>query len=100
VLALNKAYPGGLACYASRARKLLQASATNVNPYEGLTPSVPVGYVVDFKCKDLVELEAQGLQTLGETAFVLVAGGLGERLGYNGIKIELPVELMTGCCFL
>jgi UDP-sugar pyrophosphorylase len=27
--------------------------------------------------------------------FVLVAGGLGERLGYNGIKVELPSEITT-----
>ena len=28
-------------------------------------------------------------------AFVLVAGGLGERLGYNGIKIAIPYEIFT-----
>lgn len=33
-------------------------------------------------------------------AFVLVAGGLGERLGYNGIKIALPVETTTLTCYL
>lgn len=33
-------------------------------------------------------------------AFVLVAGGLGERLGYNGIKIEIPMELVSRKCFL
>lgn len=27
--------------------------------------------------------------------FVLVAGGLGERLGYDGIKIGIPIELVT-----
>jgi UDP-sugar pyrophosphorylase len=26
---------------------------------------------------------------------VLVAGGLGERLGYPGIKIAIPIELLT-----
>ena len=25
----------------------------------------------------------------------IVAGGLGERLGYNGIKIGIPAELIT-----
>ena len=30
-----------------------------------------------------------------KTGFVLVAGGLGERLGYNNIKISLPVETFT-----
>ncbi|KAH1047809.1 hypothetical protein J1N35_038593 [Gossypium stocksii] len=33
-------------------------------------------------------------------SFVLVAGGLGERLGYNGIKVALLAETTTGTCFL
>ena len=32
-------------------------------------------------------------------AFVLVAGGLGERLGYDGIKLQIPIELTTGVRF-
>ena len=39
---------------------------------------------------------AKGLKELGSVGFVLVAGGLGERLGYNGIKIGLPTEMSTG----
>jgi len=31
---------------------------------------------------------------------VLVAGGLGERLGYSGIKVALPVDSVSGQCFL
>jgi len=34
------------------------------------------------------------------TAFVLVAGGLGERLGYSGIKLALPTESATGASYL
>jgi UDP-sugar pyrophosphorylase len=32
-----------------------------------------------------------GLKELDKVGFVLIAGGLGERLGYSGIKIGLPV---------
>jgi len=35
--------------------------------------------------------EAFGKDELKKTGFVLIAGGLGERLGYSGIKIGLPV---------
>ena len=28
-------------------------------------------------------------------AFVLLAGGLGERLGYTGIKVGLPAEVLS-----
>jgi UDP-sugar pyrophosphorylase len=31
------------------------------------------------------------LNELSKTGFVLIAGGLGERLGFSGIKISLPV---------
>ena len=34
------------------------------------------------------------------SAFVLVAGGLGERLGYQGIKVELTPYLVAGKCYL
>jgi hypothetical protein len=37
---------------------------------------------------------------VASTAFVLVAGGLGERLGYGGIKVALPSEITTGKCYL
>ena len=43
---------------------------------------------------------APGVEAAGETAFVLVAGGLGERLGYSGIKVALPMDLASGACFL
>lgn len=44
--------------------------------------------------------EVTGLPQLGSVGFVLVAGGLGERLGYSGIKIGLPCETTTGTTYL
>ena len=35
-----------------------------------------------------------------QTCFMLVAGGLGERLGYPDIKISIPKELLTEKSFL
>ena len=31
---------------------------------------------------------------------MLVAGGLGERLGYDGIKVRIPIDLLTRSSFL
>jgi UDP-sugar pyrophosphorylase len=45
-------------------------------------------------------LERLGVDAAGESAYVLVAGGLGERLGYSGIKVALPVESASNACFL
>ena len=85
-------YPGGVAKYIANARGLLAASRDGKNPFEGWTPSVPAGKVVKYGGQEHVELERVGVEEARATAFVLVAGGLGERLGYSGIKVELPVE--------
>ncbi|KAL4490445.1 hypothetical protein ABPG72_002655 [Tetrahymena utriculariae] len=98
---LNKSYPGGLEQYTKSAKILLKNSTQNVNPYERFIPSVPVGEKVNFSSYEEVEsLESIGREELNQTAFVLVAGGLGERLQYNGIKIGIEFELTTGQTFL
>lgn len=46
-------------------------------------------------------MEAAGLSAVSETGFILVAGGLGERLGYQGIKVSLPLyDAERDKCFL
>lgn len=45
--------------------------------------------------------EKEGTKELHKTGFVLIAGGLGERLGYSGIKIDLPVcTIEKDYCYL
>ena len=39
-------------------------------------------------------MERIGERELENLCFVLIAGGLGERLGYSGIKISLPVTII------
>lgn len=39
-------------------------------------------------------MEEIGVKELAKTCFVIIAGGLGERLGYSGIKVSLPVCLI------
>lgn len=41
-----------------------------------------------FGDDNFVKFEENGVKEAKNAAFVLVAGGLGERLGYNGIKVE------------
>ena len=47
-----------------------------------------------------VEAEKKGLTGIADVAFVLVAGGLGERLGYSGIKLSLETNLCTNTSYL
>lgn len=85
---LDKEYSdGGLERYIKNARRLLENSKKGINPMEGWYPSVPQGEMFELGTKDYGETEAIGMKELGKTGFVLVAGGLGERLGYSSIKV-------------
>ena len=97
---LDNTSPGGLIGYIQRARKLLAESKAGVNPFEGCTPSVPEGVNLSFGSAEFERYEQMGLAAARDTVFVLVAGGLGERLGYSGIKVALPVEQTTGTTYL
>jgi UDP-sugar pyrophosphorylase len=101
---LDQKCPGGIEGYCTRARDLLEASRMGSNPYQGFKPSVPLGQSLETQSAEGQEefdrLEAKGMSEMAGTAFVLVAGGLGERLGYDGIKVELPAEITTETCYL
>jgi UDP-sugar pyrophosphorylase len=66
-----------------------------------LTPSQhPQGETLSYGSDAFCSAEQVGLQQVGDSAFILVAGGLGERLGYSGIKVALPTETATGTSYL
>ncbi|KAL8450764.1 hypothetical protein Emag_003052 [Eimeria magna] len=93
--AADAAYPGGLSAYVNRARQLLLDAKAGVNPFEGYNVCVPAGERLVPGTSAFLSAEEDGLREVGDCAFVLVAGGLGERLGYGGIKLSLPVESST-----
>ncbi|XP_058753226.1 UDP-sugar pyrophospharylase-like [Vicia villosa] len=97
---LDSSYPGGLEAYINNAKRLLADSKAGNNPFDGFTPSVPTGETLKFGDESFNKYEEAGVREARRAAFVLVAGGLGERLGYNGIKVALPAETTTGTCFL
>ncbi|MFZ4776019.1 MAG: UTP--glucose-1-phosphate uridylyltransferase [Terrimicrobiaceae bacterium] len=100
LLTAHQAYPGGLPGYIKNARTLLADAATERNPYDGYTPEQPD--IVDLSGfgGSYEQAEAAGLAAFGRTAVVLVAGGLGERLGYSGIKLDIPVEVTENTSYL
>ena len=101
IVKLDFDFKGGLAEYCERAKSLLQNSKMGVNPFGGFVPSVPTGINVETNSRDFHELESIGMEQLVDTCFVLVAGGLGERLGYSSIKIGLPLTLLDkDLCYL
>ena len=99
---LHEAYPGGLDGYAGRARRLLARSRVGVNPMDGWLPSVPegLGTSLDPLSAEYCACEEAGLAEAAGLAFVLPAGGLGERLGFDGVKLALPSEIASGASVL
>lgn len=94
---------GGLAGYIRNVRTLLERSRNNINPLEGWKPTLSTsGSSLELGTPEFEAMEKEGMPELGAVGFVLVAGGLGERLGYSGIKvlssfIDLGVDVQ---CFI
>eukprot|EP00921_Rhytidocystis_pertsovi_P003271 GHVQ01005512.1.p1 GENE.GHVQ01005512.1~~GHVQ01005512.1.p1 ORF type:complete len:680 (-),score=101.65 GHVQ01005512.1:659-2698(-) len=97
---LDDSYTGGLVGYLNTARRLLKDSRLGANPLEGYRATVPEGEHLEADSDRFVAMEDVGVKELGKLAFVLVAGGLGERLGYPDIKIGLPVDLVTQTTYI
>ncbi|KAL7541053.1 hypothetical protein ACHAXR_012370 [Thalassiosira sp. AJA248-18] len=105
---LDGSYPGGLPAYLSKAKTLLQESADGTNPFAEFEASVPEGESLSYENPNadahtgmtFSQAEQAGLTGIGDTVFVLVAGGLGERLGYSGIKLSLETNLCTNKSYL
>ena len=92
---IEKTCPGGVKDYIKRAKVLLENSKNNVNPFGDYTPSIPTGFNINVGDSQFLELDKIGMEQIKDTVFVMVAGGLGERLGYPSIKIGIQTDLIT-----
>lgn len=100
LLRINGSYPGGLPGYISNARNLLAEAKAGTNPFEGFIPHQPDKVDLTQFNPGYDRYEALGKAHFSKTAVVLVAGGLGERLGYSGIKLDIPVEVTGNTPYL
>jgi len=91
--------PAGLLGYIKRAQDLLAPQA-GVDRFRGQRPTAARGERLRVNTPRFEEAEEVGLREMPWVAFVLVAGGLGERLGYAGAKVGLPAQLTTKDSFL
>eukprot|EP00545_Synedropsis_sp_CCMP1620_P009265 CAMPEP_0119009560 /NCGR_PEP_ID=MMETSP1176-20130426/4452_1 /TAXON_ID=265551 /ORGANISM="Synedropsis recta cf, Strain CCMP1620" /LENGTH=686 /DNA_ID=CAMNT_0006962097 /DNA_START=118 /DNA_END=2178 /DNA_ORIENTATION=+ len=100
---LDASYPGGLTAYLDKAKVLLKESADGDNPFSDFEALVPEGESLSFDDEGsmpFLEAEKLGKSVMGDSVFCLVAGGLGERLGYTGIKLSLETNLCTNESYL
>eukprot|EP00924_Labyrinthula_sp_SR-Ha-C_P004110 augustus_masked-scaffold_3-processed-gene-14.12-mRNA-1 protein AED:0.00 eAED:0.00 QI:51/1/1/1/0/0.5/2/645/596 len=101
---LDKHYPGGIGKYVTNAKKLLKESKEGVNPFADMEPSIPEGEKLDLSSEtgvtEFMKFEALGMDVVQNTCFVIVAGGLGERLGYSKIKLSLITNLLNEDTYL
>ena len=84
---LHKNYPGGLEEYSKNIRKHLADSRAGSNAFSGWSPEHAIGDTLPFESEAFVEAETLGVRAMKDAVFVLVAGGLGERLGFSSIKV-------------
>jgi hypothetical protein len=75
MLISSAGYPNGLAGYKAKAQELLRASAMGDNPFEGMSPEIPLGCKLHFGDADYEKFEEGGLEVMQHVGFVLVAGG-------------------------
>jgi UDP-sugar pyrophosphorylase len=97
---IDGSYPGGLTGYISNAQKLLAEAKEGGNPFEGFEPRQPNTVNLTEFDETYDHYEALGRKQFDKMGVVLVAGGLGERLGYNGIKLDIPVEVIETTPYL
>jgi hypothetical protein len=81
-----------------------QTSATSA-PHSSLIPPLsnhepPLSSPILPVEENLLLLEELGLNHIDKIAFVLVAGGVGERLGYEETKLSIPFNLLTNWSIL
>ena len=97
---MDKSIAGGFEAYLERAKQLLAQSKRGDNPFEGCQVEIPNVLDLSPETCAFIDLEIIGESELAGMCFCLVAGGLGERLGYPGLKISLPVETFTSKIYM
>lgn len=92
---IEETYKGGLLAYTKNSQNLI-TSQTPKTP----NITIPKNSKKIYLKTNYEKYETKGSKKISKVAFVLVAGGLGERLGSKNIKISLTCELITNLTFM
>jgi len=99
IIEMDKKFPGGLKQYRENVKNGVKNVIAGVNPFEGFNPQIPDN-IFNLDTREKIDsvyhaAETFGLALVNKLSIVLVAGGRGDRLKYDGIKIDLPLDLIT-----
>lgn len=98
---LNGTYPGGLKNYYKNLKNAITKALEKGDYYEGADITLSDNVFNRTEITDeLLSDEQAGLQVGNKTVFVIVAGGVGDRLGYPGIKVGVPMDISSQKTFL
>ncbi len=67
---------------------------------EGYKPHIASGTDLEGKMDEYIKLSNDGIKYANKMAVVLVAGGVGDRLGFNGIKAGIPLSILNEVPYL
>lgn len=98
----EREYPGGLENYVSKITKLLKEYVENVTKYDGCELKAPATFHLSWdEDLDIVrQTDLKGTPHLKKCAFFLLAGGLGERMGFDGAKPCMEVDSITHLTYM
>lgn len=96
---LSQFYCGGASAYLAKARKLLEDFKNNRHEIPSVM-TLPTNATHISLGAEYEELEELARPCLANVGIILVAGGLGERLGSKQIKISIECDLITGTTFM
>lgn len=100
VLSINNAYPGGLSAYVKNSKTLMKEYVQKKSKFDEFELEAPESYNLSLDNLDeLLKYENIGKDELQNCGFVLLAGGLGERMGFHGVKPALEMDSILKISF-
>ncbi len=101
VLDFESRYPGGLAKYTSKIVELMEDYIRGKTKYDDVVLTPPQTVQLGFEDFDYIKkTDENGIPELKKCAFFLLAGGLGERLGFKGAKPCMILDPITELTFI
>lgn len=92
--------PNGIIHYVKEGKVLLNNFFKKINYYNTCNYTIPEGISIYYGDDNFIRYEMCGKNNIGKCGFILVAGGLGERLNINNIKVYYELIFRFQCLLI